>query len=69
MAGAFAAPLVLGTLLVHTLFFDRSSLPDIEPFLREEGFTPESFPEVLLVVLERATARLHERLSHGAVTF
>jgi HD-like signal output (HDOD) protein len=40
-----------------------------EAFLREHGFVPEMFPAVMVTVLERASARLHERLSHGTVTF
>ena len=40
-----------------------------EPFLLERGFTPELLQETLPVVLERATARLREKLSHGAVAF
>lgn len=40
-----------------------------EPFLLEWGFTPELLQETLPVVLERATARLREKLSHGAVAF
>lgn len=38
-----------------------------EPFLLEWGFTPEFLQEMLPVVLERATARLREKLTHGAV--
>jgi HD-like signal output (HDOD) protein len=38
-----------------------------EPFLLEWGFTPEYLQEMLPVVLERATARLREKLTHGAV--
>jgi HD-like signal output (HDOD) protein len=36
-------------------------------FLREWGFTTELLEEAMPVVLERASARLGERLTHGAV--
>ncbi len=36
-------------------------------FLREWGFTTELLEEAMTVVLERANARLGERLTHGAV--
>ncbi len=38
-----------------------------EPFLLEWGFTPEFLQEMLPVVLERATARLRDKLTVGAV--
>ncbi len=38
-----------------------------EPFLIEWGFTPEFLQEMLPVVLERASARLGDRLTHGQV--
>ncbi len=36
-------------------------------FVAEFGFTPELLEGVLPLVMERATARLHEKLTHGAV--
>jgi len=39
-----------------------------EDFLIEWGFTPEFLQEMLPVVLERATARLKDKLSHGTIT-
>jgi HD-like signal output (HDOD) protein len=36
-------------------------------FVAEYGFTPELLEGVLPLVMERATARLHEKLTHGAV--
>lgn len=38
-----------------------------EPFLIEWGFTPEFLQEMLPVVLERASARLRDKLTFGAV--
>lgn len=40
-----------------------------EPFLLEWGFTPEFLQETLPVVLERATARLRDKLTYGPVVF
>jgi HD-like signal output (HDOD) protein len=39
-----------------------------EPFLIEWGFTPEFLQEMLPVVLERASARLGDKLTHGTVS-
>ena len=36
-------------------------------FVAEFGFTPELLEGVLPLVMERATARLHEKLTHGPV--
>jgi HD-like signal output (HDOD) protein len=38
-----------------------------EPFLLEWGFTPEFLQEMLPVVLERASARLRDKLTFGAM--
>jgi HD-like signal output (HDOD) protein len=40
-----------------------------EAFLVEWGFTPELIEGALPVVLERTSARLHDKLTHGAVVF
>jgi HD-like signal output (HDOD) protein len=37
-------------------------------FLTEQGFTPELIEETLPLVLEKASAQLGERLSHGAIS-
>jgi HD-like signal output (HDOD) protein len=40
-----------------------------DTFLLEWGLTPEFLQEALPVVLERATTRLRDKLTHGAVAF
>jgi hypothetical protein len=38
-------------------------------FLTEWGFSSEMLEQAMPIVLERASARLAEKLTHGAVTF
>lgn len=39
------------------------------PFLIEWGFTPELLQETMTIVHDRAKLRLHDKLTHGSVTF
>jgi len=40
-----------------------------EPFIAAHGFTPEVMERSLVTVVERASARLQDKLTHGTVTF
>ncbi len=39
-----------------------------EPFIAAHGFTPEMIDRAMVVVMERAATRLHEKLTHGSVS-
>lgn len=40
-----------------------------EPFIAARGFTPAVLEQAMVTVVERAAARLHDKLTHGPVTF